>query len=61
MDYIVLIGSIVFLLIYFWIDRKNLENFFYKDEWYDRFNVLRVYFILILGIILFALKILKKL
>jgi hypothetical protein len=49
------------LLIYFWIDRKNLENFFYKDEWYDRFNVLRVYFILILGIILFALKILKKL
>lgn len=57
-DYIVLSALIVFLIVYFWIDRKNLKDFFWKDP-YEKFNAVRLYFILIVGIIVLTLKILK--
>ncbi|EKT3958569.1 hypothetical protein [Flavobacterium psychrophilum] len=59
MDYIILIGLIVFLCVYYWIDRKNLEDFFYKEP-YEKFNALRLYFILIVGIIGMIAQILKQ-
>ena len=58
MDYIILIGLIIFLIIYFWIDRKNLQDFFYKDA-YGKLTAVRLYFMLIVGIILLTLKIIK--
>lgn len=57
-DYIVLSALIVFLIVYFWVDRKNLKDFFWKDS-YEKFNAVRLYFILIVGIIVLTLKILK--
>ena len=58
-DYIVLIGLIIFLVVYYWIDRKNLEDFFYKEA-YEKFNALRLYFILIVGIIVMIMTIFKE-
>ena len=58
-DYIILFGSIIFLGVYFWFDKKNFKDFFYKDP-YEKFNTVRLYFILIVGIILMTLMILKK-
>lgn len=57
-DYIVLVGLIAFLFVYFWISRKNLNDFFYKNS-YEQFNALRLYFILIVGIIVMIIKIIK--
>lgn len=59
MNYIVLIGLIVFLCIYYWTDRKNLEDFFHKEP-YEKFNALRLYFILIVGIIVMLVSIFKE-
>lgn len=59
MDYAILIGLIFFLCIYFWIDRKNLEDFFYKDT-YEQFSAVRLYFVLIIGIIVMMMKLFKK-
>lgn len=59
MDYIVLVGLILFLLIYFRIDRKNFSDFFYKDA-YSKFIAVRLYFILIVVILLLSLKIMKN-
>ena len=57
-DYFVLTGLIIFLVIYFWLDKKNLKGFFWKDT-YEQFNALRLYFILIMAIIALIIKILK--
>jgi uncharacterized membrane protein AbrB (regulator of aidB expression) len=54
-DRIVVFILVVVLIVYFWIDKKNFKNFSEKDS-YEKFNAVRVYFILILGIVLFTLK-----
>jgi hypothetical protein len=58
-DYIVLSVLLVALVIYFWIDRNNFKNFIEKDS-YEKFNAVRVYFLLILIIIILALRIFNK-
>jgi hypothetical protein len=58
MDDIILFGLIIFLCVYFWIDKKNFKDFYEKDP-YEKFNVIRVYFILIVGIILLTYQKLK--
>lgn len=59
MDYLVLIGLIALLFICFWFDRKNLKDFFHKGP-YEQFNAVRLYFILIVAIILIVLKNIKS-
>jgi small-conductance mechanosensitive channel len=59
MDYVVLIGLIALLLVCFWIDRKKIKDFFHKGP-YQQFNAVRLYFILIVAIILIVLKIFKS-
>ncbi|MCL9805456.1 hypothetical protein NAT51_07980 [Flavobacterium amniphilum] len=55
-DYIVLFGLVIFLGIYYRLDKKNLEDYFYKAP-YDRFNAIRLYLVLIGGVILMIFKI----
>ena len=57
-DYFILSGLIIFLVIYFWIDKENLKGFYWKDP-YEQFNAVRLYFIMIVGIIVLTVKILK--
>jgi hypothetical protein len=59
-DYYILFGLVMFLVVYFLIDRKNLKGFFWKDP-YEQFNAVRLYLILIIGIIVLTLKVLKPL
>jgi hypothetical protein len=58
-DYIVLLVLTIALVIYFWIDKKNFKDFNEKDS-YEKFNAVRVYFLLILIIILLALRIINS-
>lgn len=58
-DYIILSVLVVALIIYFWIDKKSFKDFSEKDP-YEKFNAIRVYFLLILVIILLTLNVFNK-
>ena len=58
-DRIIVFILVVALIVFFWIDKKNFKNFSEKDP-YEKFNAVRVYFILILAIVLLTLKTINK-